>query len=65
MANAIAEVFTNFIQFSQVLISDGRYGSSMRRPPVSDLPIAQNKRVTNGAFAMQAAPCGHRAGISG
>jgi len=37
----------------------------MHRPPVPDLPIAQSKRVTNGAFAMQAAPCGHRAGISG
>jgi len=37
----------------------------MRRPPVPDQPITQTKRVTNGASAMQAAPCGHRAGISG
>jgi hypothetical protein len=42
-----------------------RFGYSMRRPPVPDLPIAQTKRVTNGAFTMQAAPCGHRAEISG
>jgi hypothetical protein len=65
IANAIAEVFTNFIHFSQVLISDGRFGYSMRRPPVPDLPIARTKRVTNGAFTMQSAPCGHRAEISG
>jgi len=37
----------------------------MRRPPVLDPLIAQTKRVTNGAFTMQAVRCGHRAGISG
>jgi len=37
----------------------------MRRPPVLDPLIAQTKRVTNGAVAMQTVRCGHRAGISG
>jgi hypothetical protein len=37
----------------------------MRRVSVPDLSIAQNKRVTHGAFTMQAAPCGHRAEILG
>jgi hypothetical protein len=47
------------------LIRDERFGDSMRRLSVRDLPIAQTKRVANGALTMQAAPCGHRAGISG
>ena len=37
----------------------------MRHPWNRTLPIAQNKRVTNGASAIQAATCGHRLGIFG
>src|SRR5882672_8862667 len=37
----------------------------MRHPWNRTLPIAQSKHVTNGASAIQAAPCGHRLGISG
>jgi hypothetical protein len=37
----------------------------LHAPSVPDLPIARTKRVTDGAVAMQAAPCGHRLGISG
>src|SRR3981189_1534566 len=37
----------------------------MRHPWNRTLPIAQSKIVTNGAAAIQAAPCGHRLGISG
>src|ERR1700716_1945379 len=37
----------------------------MRHPWNRTLPIAQSKIVTNSAPAIQAAPCGHRLGISG
>jgi hypothetical protein len=37
----------------------------MRRSPEPDRLIAQIDLSANGAFAMQAAPCGDHAGISG
>ena len=37
----------------------------MDAPPVPNPPIAGSKPVTDGAFTMQAAPCGDRLGISG
>jgi hypothetical protein len=42
-----------------------RDGGSAVAPSVPDLPIAWTKRVTDDAVTMQAAPCGHRLGISG
>jgi hypothetical protein len=64
IAKAIAEVI-NFIHYLPSLIRDEGHGDSMHRPPVPDLPIAQTKRVTSGAFTMQTASCGYRLGISG
>jgi DNA-binding transcriptional regulator YiaG len=37
----------------------------LHAPSIPNLPIAQTRRVIDGAFAMQAAACGHRLGISG
>jgi hypothetical protein len=37
----------------------------LHAPSIPNLPIAQTRPVTDGAFAMQAASCGHRLGISG
>src|SRR6185312_11139423 len=68
IATATAEVFTNFIHFSQVwletsLVGDEQFGSfSAVRVEHARRQIAH---VANGALAMQAARCGDRAGISG
>jgi hypothetical protein len=64
-ASAIADVFTNFIQFSQVLIGDERSGNdcTVRRDLTCSSPRLDC--VANGACAMQAGPCGVRAEISG
>ena len=65
IASAIAEAFTNFIHFSQVLTAmNGRLDAA---PSAGAGPAhrADQYDVTNGAVAMQTAPCGYRAGISG
>ena len=63
IATAIAEVFTSFIQFSQVLVGDERSVTSA--PFGTEHARRRITHVANGALAMQAARCGDRAGISG
>jgi hypothetical protein len=62
MASAIAEVFTSFIQFSWF---DWRCAVSRSMRHSSGTAHRIDQSVANGARTMQAAPCGHRLGISG